>query len=149
MRRHPLDSLLFKYINSPLRMASPARISAIEPPMDTPQSIGQKRVNGPERCRKESGPLIPHKAARKYKNQQYVAEMQQEINPVIPSGLIGVAEDGVIEQVRQRGERAIKSCFSAGPPIGVMENQTDVLRCDRPNAGIFKQKSFVIKCEAC
>ena len=64
--------------------------------------------------------------------------MQQEIDPVIPGGLTGVAEDCVIEQVRKCGEGAIKSCLSPGPPIRMMENQTDVFRGNCPNAGIFE-----------
>jgi len=67
---------------------------------------------------------------------------------VIAGRAIAIAEYRVVEQVRQGGNRAIKTGFAMRPPIGVLKNEIQVLRRGLPYARVLQDQRFVVQREA-
>ena len=76
---------------------------------------------------KKGQPALPNEPAGESINQKHIAEMQKEIDPVISGRRIGIPEDCIVEEIRKCCEWAIESRLPSRPPIGVVENQTDIL----------------------
>ena len=85
-------------------------------------------MNGPDGGDENRRPQFPYQPQRQAVNQQDVAGMQQKIDPVIAAGLVAVAENRVVEEIRERGEGPVEAALAVGPPVGSMKDQPDILR---------------------
>jgi hypothetical protein len=70
--------------------------------------------------------------------------MQKKIDPVISGRMIAVSQNGVVKKVRERREGPVKTALPVGPPISVVDNQSDVVGCRRLDARISQEQHLVI-----
>ena len=105
-------------------------------------------MDSPDGGDEDRRPQLPHQPQRQSVHQQDVAGMQQEIDPVIAGGLVAVAEDRVVEEIRERGDGPIEAALAVGPPVSLVEDQADVLRGGFANAWILQKQALVVKSEA-
>ena len=105
-------------------------------------------MDGPKCGREDGRPELPYQPRHQKKYQQHVSRVQQEVQPVIAGRAIAIAEYRVVEQVRQGGNRAIKTGFAMRPPIGVLKNEIQVLRRGLPYARVLQDQRFVVQREA-
>jgi len=57
------------------------------------------------------------------------------------------AEDRVVEQIRQGGNRAIETGFAMGPPIGVPKNHIQVFGRGSPQPRVLQNQRFIVQGE--
>ena len=55
---------------------------------------------------------------------------------MISGRVVRISQDRIVEKVRESGQRPIQSRFACRPPVGVVENQTQILGGNFANARI-------------
>lgn len=60
---------------------------------------------------------------------------------------IFVAEDRIVEQVRQRRHGPVQAALADRPPVGVVEDQVDVVAGRRVNPRVLEDERFVVEGE--
>jgi hypothetical protein len=74
--------------------------------------------------------------------------VQEEIDPVIAGGVVGVAEGVIIEQVGQGGQWPVESADCLRVPIVFVEDGPDVIGAGIAQAWVFEDDEFVIQGKA-
>jgi hypothetical protein len=137
---------------------------------DVGHGFGRQRVDGPQ-CGDwgRRGRVGPAKAASGFSrtviggfsrtgrtdepchhhiHQQNVDDVQEQVDGVVPGGPVLVAEDRVVEQIRQRRQRPIETAFADRPPVRVLNDQIEVRARRGVDARVLEDQRFVIEREA-
>ena len=103
-------------------------------------------MQSPERCQREGrhGRGDPKHQYAQQVHERNIHSVQGEIHPMIAGRMRPIAEDGVIQQVGEGGERAIQAIGRAAVPILFSQNEPKVLRRHRLDAGILRNHHGVV-----
>ena len=89
------------------------------------------------------GPKLADKPQRHGERKEDIAAVQNEIDPVIAFGMIPVSEPCIVEEQGQNRQRAVKAGFHYWPPIGMAEDQPDVLGSSFVDLFLLKQNAVI------
>jgi hypothetical protein len=92
--------------------------------------------------------MIGDEPPGKGEDQKDIPGMEQEIDPMIPGRMAGIAEDRVIEEVRQGGDGPIQAAFPSGPPIGMLEDQRQIVERGFVDPAVTEDESAIIEYKA-
>ena len=98
----------------------------VRTPHDVRDGLRQHGMHGPQSGHEKRRPETAHEPDGQSINQQHVARMQHEVEPVIAARSLAVAQNRVVEEVRQGRERAVKATLAIWPPVSVMQDQLNV-----------------------
>jgi hypothetical protein len=105
-------------------------------------------MHAPESSDKDGWPEPADEPQRQRIDQQGIDGVQDEVRPVVSEGLLRLAEDGIIEEVRKGRQRTIEAGLAGGPPVRVLEDAPDVLGRRSPNPRVLENQKAVIPGEA-
>ena len=105
-------------------------------------------MRGEQRGDKSRRPQLFQQHQRHEIHQRSVQPVNQEIDQVIPGGVGRVAEDGVVEEVRQGGQRAIEAADGLGPPVVFVKDQPQVRAIELAQARVIHDEELVIESES-
>ena len=120
--------------------SKPARHAEGRQQVGAPHNIGdrfgEQRMQSPNRGQRQSRRRFPKNQHAQRIHQRHVDFVQHEINPVIARRARAIAENCVIQQVGESGERPIQSrggrARAVAVPIPSRQNGLDVLRALPP-----------------
>jgi hypothetical protein len=75
--------------------------------------------------------------------------MQSEIDPVVAGRMSATSKDRVVEEVRERGQRAVNSAHRSLVPIILRQDEIDVVWRGGFDARILQNQRAIVEYEAC
>ena len=141
----PSAPVLFKYSSRPPSTPIPASRSA-RPTMLVTDSVSTG-------CTAHSAAVHAagrHPASRRpsaYTSSTLTA-CSSEVDPVVAGGVLAVAQSRVVEQVRKRGQRPEQPALPVRPPVGVPEDEVEILRRGRADPRILQNQPAIVHRES-
>jgi hypothetical protein len=75
--------------------------------------------------------------------------MQREIDPMVAGRMSAARKGGVVEKVRERGQRTIEPAHRSLVPIILRQDEIDILGSGGFDARILQNQRAVVEYEAC
>ena len=101
-------------------------------------------MDGPKRGDLAAAPAVAGETQGEAVDKEHVPCVEEEVDPVVPGGRVGVAEDRVIEEIGERGEGPVESAFAVRPPIGVVDDQGEVFSGGGAKSGVFEDEAAIV-----
>jgi hypothetical protein len=117
-------------------------------PDDVRHGFGGERMNGPHRRDAERDLFLARQSPRQRVRQEDVRHLEHKVNRVIARRPVPVSEHGVVDEIRQRGQRPIQTGLAIRPPVRVLEDEGDVRGRRAVDARVREDQSFVVEREA-
>ena len=109
--------------------------------------FGEDGVDGPEGSDEESGQAGAGETQGEGVREEHVAGVEQEVDGVIAGGVVGVAENRIVEEIREGGEGAVEAALAVGPPVGVLEDEGEIFGGGGAEAGVVEEEAAVVEDE--
>ena len=104
-------------------------------------------MNCPQERDKNWLPIVTQEPPGKRQDEEHVAKMKEQVDPVVSHRLDAIPEDCVVEEVAERSYGTVETTLAVGPPVCLVQDQAQVLSTGLTNARILEEQAPVVEHE--